>query len=219
MTADEFKLQPDDVQERVLDHNRTCLVDWDDWWDCVYDAFKEEMAAVGITVDEMYFSGFWSQGDGACFEGRVSDFKKLFAVAEFSKYVGKHKIVKDCAFSIGWVHRGRYYHQHSLDYASEWTDPDTNDDNPLREQLKIIEAGDAENLMQQLEDEIPEFVRAQCSKLYKQLEEEYESLTSDEAIIDHLEINERLAEEVAEARQHLGIDEDEEEHEPDHTGA
>lgn len=219
MTADEFELQPDDVRERVLDSNRNCLVEWGSWWDYVYDCFKEDMAALGITVDEMYFSGFWSQGDGAYFEGHVNDFEKLFTSPEFSKYVGKHQAVKDHEFSISWKQSGRYYHEHSLRYDCDWRTPDTEDDNPLREQLKIIEAAENDKLMQQLEPDIQDFVRAQCSKLYKQLEEEYESLTSDESIIDHLETNECLADEVQQAREHLGVDEDEEEHEPDHTGA
>lgn len=44
----------------------------DDWFDSVYDGFREDLALLGIEVDEMYFTGFWSQGDGASFSGRYT---------------------------------------------------------------------------------------------------------------------------------------------------
>jgi hypothetical protein len=42
----------------------------DDWWQPTYDAFADDMRLKGIRVYRMFFSGFSSQGDGACFEGR-----------------------------------------------------------------------------------------------------------------------------------------------------
>ena len=37
----------------------------DDWYECVYDRFKEEGRDKGFSIDEIQFSGFYSQGDGA----------------------------------------------------------------------------------------------------------------------------------------------------------
>lgn len=43
-----------------------------DWWDCVYEDAKEIGKILGFYIDDIYFSGFSCQGDGACFEGTMS---------------------------------------------------------------------------------------------------------------------------------------------------
>ena len=60
----------------------------DDWHEGVIDSFVEDIEAMGVELDTkpvrlygggtrqqpvIHWSGFWSQGDGACFAGRVSD--------------------------------------------------------------------------------------------------------------------------------------------------
>jgi len=62
----------------------------DDWWDTVYEDFERVCEIVGIRLKTtpvrlmgggtrakpcIWFSGFWSQGDGACFEGYLSHAK------------------------------------------------------------------------------------------------------------------------------------------------
>jgi hypothetical protein len=59
----------------------------DDWWDSVYDDFERICPILGVTLATtpvrlmgggtrqkpcIWFSGFSSQGDGACFEGRYA---------------------------------------------------------------------------------------------------------------------------------------------------
>ena len=61
----------------------TCI----DWWDCVYDDLERICPILGVTLATttvrlmgggtrqkpcIWFSGFWSQGDGACFHGRYA---------------------------------------------------------------------------------------------------------------------------------------------------
>lgn len=41
------------------------------WWGCSFDRFKEIGAAIGFDISDIHFSGFWSQGDGACFIGHM----------------------------------------------------------------------------------------------------------------------------------------------------
>ena len=58
-----------------------------DWYDAVYTDFEQVCAILGVTFKTrairllgggsrqepcIYFRGFWSQGDGACFEGRYT---------------------------------------------------------------------------------------------------------------------------------------------------
>ncbi len=47
------------------------------WWDFEYDHFTAQMLRAGVRVAHIRFSGFWSQGDGACFEGGVSETGQL----------------------------------------------------------------------------------------------------------------------------------------------
>lgn len=46
-----------------------------EWYTPYIEAFIEEMEAVGISIaqDQVQFTGFWSQGDGASFEFDASD--------------------------------------------------------------------------------------------------------------------------------------------------
>ena len=59
----------------------------DDWWDAVYEDFERICDILGVRLKTrpvrlmgggtrekpcIWFSGFWSQGDGACFEGYLT---------------------------------------------------------------------------------------------------------------------------------------------------
>ena len=57
-------------KDQLLEANRDVNVQFD-WWTSTYESFVEDCRAIGIEVDpeRIHFSGFWSQGDGACFEG------------------------------------------------------------------------------------------------------------------------------------------------------
>ncbi|MFA7254446.1 MAG: hypothetical protein WC107_07930 [Patescibacteria group bacterium] len=43
-----------------------------EWWDAVYEDARQIGEILGIEIDNIYFSGFSSQGDGACFEGKYA---------------------------------------------------------------------------------------------------------------------------------------------------
>lgn len=47
------------------------------WHDDVYVNFKEEMKKTGIEVGDIFFTGFWSQGDGACFDTEWTEVPEL----------------------------------------------------------------------------------------------------------------------------------------------
>ena len=40
------------------------------WSECVIDDAKEVAALMGWEIDKVYYSGFWSQGDGASYAER-----------------------------------------------------------------------------------------------------------------------------------------------------
>ena len=43
-----------------------------EWWDSVYDDAKAVGKCLGIRIDDISFSGFYSQGDGCCLSGHYS---------------------------------------------------------------------------------------------------------------------------------------------------
>jgi hypothetical protein len=61
---------PEDARQKARAHY---IENWiyDDWYDHIYEDAKEEGASKGFDIDDIAFSGFWSQGDGAMWTGDV----------------------------------------------------------------------------------------------------------------------------------------------------
>lgn len=53
-----------------------------DWHIMCVECIKEMGSLIGFEIDNLYFSGFASQGDGACFEGRVAYKKGSLALVK-----------------------------------------------------------------------------------------------------------------------------------------
>ncbi len=156
-----------------------------EWWDSVYDWAKEAGRLIGITVDRIYFSGFSSQGDGACFEGRYSYAKgsvnaikkefpsepKLYRIAELLYDVQRHNF-----YSIGarCAHRGHYYHSGCM-AIDVWPDE------TMSERTTLSELH---------EEYIIDAMRDFADWIYKKLREEYEYLMSDEQVDETILANE-----------------------------
>ena len=67
ITTYSFAELSDEAKETARSWWREHGLDYE-WWDCTFDYAKEVGAVLGIDIDKIYFSGFWSQGDGASFE-------------------------------------------------------------------------------------------------------------------------------------------------------
>jgi hypothetical protein len=180
-----------------IERNRNINVDFDDWYDCVYSDFKERMRAIGIEADRIYFSGFWSQGDGAMFEGSVSDW------GLYLQHLGHNDpILVDTAkenWTYRWSHSGHYYHEHSVSYDDGIYMPENpytmgyygGRDIPDEEEFRgavwdaTMERFDLLALSEQIQEDLRDHMR----DLYRELEAEYDHLTSDEAVIEAMEAN------------------------------
>jgi len=99
------------ISTALIEKHRQINVECMDWWECVYENFKERMAKVGIEVDKIYFSGFWSQGDGACFEGTINPlrfFRKHFP----TEYPTIRLVLRHGGTArVSCKHSGHYYHE------------------------------------------------------------------------------------------------------------
>jgi len=186
------------ISDALLEEHRYINVDYGDWSDCTYESFKDDMNNIGIDVDRMYFSGFASQGDGACFEGRVHDW------ALFLKSLGyDNKLLVEHAkahWSFGVKHSGHYYHENCTHFSGDLALSDGHDkdefiynfspypEDDLRSQswYAIIHPFDGDKL----EKEFTEAFKSHMRTLYRQLEKEYDYQTSDEAVRDTIIANE-----------------------------
>lgn len=121
----------DEAKEKARDWYRCGGLDYD-WCDSVYEMADTAASLLGIDIDRkgkstpaIYFSGFSSQGDGACFEGtwRYKKGWKAAGMAEFGEGEWRDAIVKvgealqraaaSQFYKISAVCRHRGHYQHS----------------------------------------------------------------------------------------------------------
>jgi hypothetical protein len=162
----------------------------DDWYDFVYEDFKIICSLLGVQLKTrsvllcgggtrskpcIYFSGFWSQGDGACFEAlyayekdatrkiraHASQDTELHAIADALQAAQQRNFYQ---LRAAITHRGRYYHEYCMAISVERDSPVFQD----------ITTG--------AEDAIIEALRDLARWLYRQLEREYVYQTSDAAV-------------------------------------
>ena len=181
------------MNPELIEKHRDINVDHD-WWDCTYDHFMEDMEQVGITVKDMRFSGFWSQGDGASFTGYIHNNKLFF---EHHKLTETYPMITklmamggDFTLSIDRTSH-RYVHENTVSVDLSFADmffglvPQDDLRSAVAEHLDRLL--DAEYLA--LIDEVNTIIRGYCGDLYRRLKEEYDYLTSDEAVWEAIVAN------------------------------
>ncbi len=153
-----------------------------DFHEVVYEDFKGIADLMGITVKNIYFSGFSSQGDGAMFEGNYS-YKKQ-SVKAIKDYAPNDQQLHEIAttlqklqkkyfysLSANIAHYGYYYHSRcntiTVENCYTWQEIDHDTESDLAECLRDL-----------------------MDWLYKQLEKEYDYQLSEEVISESCEANE-----------------------------
>lgn len=178
---------------KLLEKYRHINVECMDWWDYIYETFKEDMVEKGIAVDRMFFSGFWSQGDGACFEGEIDDIGKFLNTNfKYSDYPIIRQLVKhNGTVTMKCSHRGHYYHENCTVFSMDSDSFYALWQQPTEMHQYVVRALD-EALGYELvvfEEEVIEIFRNYMRELYQRLEKEYEGLTSDDAVAETILAN------------------------------
>ncbi len=186
-------------QRKLIEQHRYINTEHDTWWDYTYADFKSEMAHTGIDVDKMQFSGFCSQGDGASFTGRITDIKLFMehhkltetypTVMRLLSYDGNIDLRVDHTNSFS-----HYCHRVFTPYSNEFCHILPTDD-PLRAAVAEQWDRDLDAEITALEVDATSIIRDNCRDLYRQLEEEYEYLTSDQAVWIAIQANDITTEE------------------------
>ncbi len=203
-TVYQFSELSDHAKERARDWYRQGNLDYD-WYDSVYEDAATIADILGIRLDKkaknnphalalpaIFFSGFSSQGDGACFAGQWS-FK-----ADCAKAIRAHAPqdqqlheIADALSGIEYAggffadikHRGRYYHEHSMEIGVQFEDgvyQETLGEDGI--ELPLDKFTDGETV-------IIESMREFARWIYRSLEREYEYLNSDETVDENIEAN------------------------------
>ena len=152
------------------------------WSEPIQEDFREKATQAGFEIEDIFFSGFWSQGDGAMFtycgfnDTLLNNFVDQLDLSDADKVILKAQGV----VSGKGLHRGNYYHEKSCDHYT--TLDNTNPDWEY-----------AADLISQLDDAFDKYViktyEDLCRELYGDLEKYYEELTSDEAVQEAIEAN------------------------------
>lgn len=192
-----FDQLSDGAKETARDKFRERDYPYDDWWDDVYEDFDRVATIMGVEIEmstrnsafgkhsyaypHIYFSGFWSQGDGASFEGTYRfnaeatekiraycNDEELFRIADKLALIWITGRLQDKELpyrtKISTSNNG-YSHSGNMSIEGCFDDDDGD----------IIELDDIQTLMRDLAD-----------WLYKHLEAEYDHLTSDEVVDEYL---------------------------------
>ncbi len=145
-----------------------------DWFQPIIEGFNEDMDEYGITADAQ-FSGFWSQGDGACFITETVDtdllIRKLHEagveIPEDCLIYSKDLSIKIAKGSESFCNR--YEHENTIEAI-------------VHSESDVIVEYD----LDLLESVVTEWARTISRELYGKLEKYYIELTSDEAIMETL---------------------------------
>lgn len=189
-TVYKFDELSDKAKEKARDWYRQFVFSDSNDWEHVYSDAAAIAELMGIDIATrgkhnepiIYFSGFSSQGDGACFEGSYR-YKKgsVKAVKDYAPQDTElHRIVKTLAdiqrknfyrLYATMSHRGPYYHSGCMSVNVE------DSENQYRD------IGDAEN-------EITQLMRDFADWIYDQLEKENDYQSEDETIDENIRANE-----------------------------
>jgi hypothetical protein len=177
----------------------------DDWHEDIYARAKEDGYERGFNIDEIQFSGFHSQGDGASWTGHIDlpeflEYHNKQESDDYTQYVMLRELIKD-----GWcedkvvVSRNGFYYNHSgtmktqgIDDRIDYAEDDSVMDRGILEGANVKELAKSigtDELFNELDNWALHKAQKFADEIYKQLKEEYEAYTSEEYFIDLCDIN------------------------------
>jgi len=172
--------------QKEYDSWREYATDYE-WWDCIEENFKSEHAAKGINVTRIFFNGLYVQGSHAGFTGDVNlaPFMKHNELDE--EYPALYQACTDDGSYVVVQEHGRYGMafdwRANFDVAPAGVFKDL--DEETYQALVMEQEADA-----RIEDHIREVCNDLAYDLFRDLEQEYEHLTSEESFIESCDVNE-----------------------------
>lgn len=171
-------------QLKIIEENRDIDVQDDYWFEAVYTDAIQLAAEMGIEIQEIQFSGFWSQGDGARFRGffkpkpDMREALRTYAPVDEELHLIADRLAAvqeeycwliEC--EIRFEYWGNYVHDNNTSFEFE--------------PVGIGRAGDEGRMKESDEKEVTDCLRRLMRWIYSTLEKEYEYLTSDEYLLEY----------------------------------
>jgi len=195
-TVEKTLYKYEELSDRAKQKARECYLEGGldySWWEDSYEDFARVAEILGITLSqrsvplmsgkcryepEIYFSGFYHQGSGSSFFGTYGYAKG--AVAKIKKYAPQDEELHRIAQGLQDVQR-RHFYRLTADITS------------VRDHYIRVEVVDSENPYRDIgdaEDDVRELMNDFNDWMFKRLQDEYEYLTSDEAVEESIIANE-----------------------------
>jgi hypothetical protein len=168
-----------ELKDKVLEKHRDINTNYR-WWDSAYDMWKEDLHELGFYETDISFSGFYSQGDGASFTGRVDVYKWIKkndingTYRRLLPFIGNAIDYSDRLKRDRWHN---YVHYNTTSLYIDWN-IDT-----------IHNLSNIESLLDKLEEDIYDHHVQLNKDIYSSLEVEHDYMRSDEYILESLEGN------------------------------
>lgn len=150
-----------EAKKKALEKYRDVNIDYAGWCDFLIEQFQEELKEKGFEDPKILYSGFGSQGDGACFTCSKIDLEKWNG----GKYSGK-------GLFINITHTAQYYYATSTNII-------ISDD---YDALNSLQMADLELVLETDQEKLG-------NDFYKRLETSWTDLQSDEQVKDWIESN------------------------------
>jgi hypothetical protein len=181
-----FKELNEKAKTTALETHRDILVEHNDWHEPVLEGFKEDLELIGFADIKPAYSGFWSQGDGACFTSNCIALVKVFERIKSTNYFDIPQSWMDAAndgLITATIIKGResfcYRYEHS---------------NTITANIEYF--GNSEQMsngdLSELDTVLTAYARHLSDTLYLDLETAYDAETADEAVGAELEEREYL---------------------------
>ena len=168
------------VMEKYYDFNTSF-----DWWDSVYEYFSEKMEEKGVEVDleHTYFSLGYSQSDYAAITAKVTDIDKFItALGGFDKK--ETRLIK-FAVHEGYISCLGCSAQRDYTRVSvEWNNPHEYNHGNISDAYRF-----AEKTLESFSESVDCFFREATRELYRDLQKEYEDLTSEDCLSESFDAN------------------------------
>ena len=208
ITAYEFNELQETAKKRAREKLVELVTSYN-WWDIVYEDAKADAKELGFDIEDIRFSGFWSQGDGASWTGYVD----LLVFIE--KHADKESATLGQDMTLcelmrnGWVFTRmeinrrsfHYAHENTMNYEYESYDLDSIRDTPQVLEKGIMAGASVSQLLDSFDvdahidtwlEKAHDAAKDYARKIYRQLEAEYEGLVTDEYLTEFAAANEYL---------------------------
>lgn len=130
---------------------------------------KEKLSELGFEGIKIYWTGFWSQGDGLCFICDKFNLQKLieniFIQPQYKRLI---PFWNEGIITCSIEHRSNNYHERSTNIYLEFSDFYCDKSYP-----------NAENLFDSFEKDFKDWYYDFCKDVYRKLESEYNSIFSE----------------------------------------